>query len=329
MLTILITGITGQDGYNMARFLLKKFNQNIKIIGCYNTENKLKNISDIIDKIILYKLNLLELEKIDQAIFEFKPNYIFNFSSAQPQFENDNINFFKINTLSTIQFLESILKYNTSIRYFSAGSCLEYKNNCQNINLTDCPEPTNIYGITKLSNRYIVNYYREKYNIFGVHAILFNHDSASRTDDFISKKIISHLKKIVNSADSEKNAIFEINNVFTFRDWSDSRDFIEGIWLMMTHNYSSNYILSSGKEHSILNFINVSMDCLNLKNYKWEKKDNTYCLYYNNHLIIKSLSIEPVHNVIGDNNDTITILNWKPKFTFNDMVRDMINEFIY
>lgn len=331
MFNVLITGITGQDGSNMARFLLKKFNNNIVIIGCYNNENKLKNIHDFIDKITICKLDLYQLEEIDKIIDKYLPNFIFNFSSAQPQFEKDNINFFKINTLSTIQFLESIVKYKKNIRFFSAGSSLEYKNDNSIVNLENKAEPDNIYGITKLSNRLIINYYKEKYNIFAVHAILFNHDSASRSDDFISQKIIKHLKNIKENFnfDITKNHVFEINNIFTFRDWSDSRDFIEAIWLMLNNNTPSNYILSSGDEHSIYDFINIVLICLNFDEYEWKTINENYCLFYKNVLIIKSLSFLPIKNIIGNNENTIHKLNWKPKNTFEQMIKDMITGFIY
>jgi nucleoside-diphosphate-sugar epimerase len=114
MVSVLITGITGQDGSNMARYLLKKYDNNINIIGCYNNDKKISNINDIINLIILYKLDLNDLNNIDIVVEKYNPDYIINFASAQPQFESNNINFFKINTLSTIQFLDSIIKYNPS-----------------------------------------------------------------------------------------------------------------------------------------------------------------------------------------------------------------------
>ena len=103
MSNILITGITGQDGSNMIRFLLKKFNNDVNIIGCYNNENKLKNISDIIDRITICKLDFNQLDEIDKIIYKYLPDYIFNFSSAQPQFENNNIDFL-VSTIAKVPF---------------------------------------------------------------------------------------------------------------------------------------------------------------------------------------------------------------------------------
>jgi GDPmannose 4,6-dehydratase len=328
---ILIIGITGQDGSNMARFLLKKYNNNINIIGCYNNFNKISNINDILNLITIYKLDLNNLIDIDLIIKKYNPDYIINFASAQPQFENNNINFFKINTLSTIQFLDSIVKYNKNIKYFSAGSSLEYNNNNIIIDINNKAEPDNIYGITKLSNRLIINYYKNKYNLFLIHAVLFNHDSPSRTDDFMTIKIIKHLinvKKIIDENLNNENLnfdIFEINNIFTYRDWSDSRDFIEAIWLMLNHNQPDNYILSSFKEYSFYDLINVSLTKLNYIDYEWKKENNNTILFYKNYKILISLFSNPIKNVIGNNIETINKILWTPKITFEEMVNNIIS----
>ena len=360
MLKVLIIGITGQDGSNFARFLLK-YQTNLEIYGSYNSENKLILISDIIKDIHVLKIDLNNLQNIEDVIKSIMPDYIINFSSAQPQFENNNINFFKINTLSTIHILDCIVKYKLNIKYFSAGSSLEFNNNNNIINLTDKSEPNNIYGITKLSNRLIINYYKNKYNLFAVHAVLFNHDSASRSDDFISKKIISNLKNIKESIDNNENIKsinnnennksfeinnfkpFEINNIFTYRDWSDSRDFVEAIWLMMNTEKPDNYILSSGVEYSLFDFINVCLELLHFKDFEWKKEDLERkkedleskkedlltILYYKNKKILISLSSIHINGIIGNNSETKTLLNWKPRITFKNMINDIINNFIY
>lgn len=208
MLKVLITGVTGQDGSNMSRFLLKKFNNNIKIYGSYNSKNKLLNIEDIIDKIETINLDINNKTHIEETIKNINPDYIFNFASAQPQFTDNTLEYFTTNTVSTIFFLDTIIKFNKNIKYFSAGSSLEYVNNGQTIKINDLSEPDNIYGITKLTNKLLINYYKKKYNIFSVHAVLFNHDSSSRSDSFISIKIIKYLNQV------KKILILEINTKY-------------------------------------------------------------------------------------------------------------------
>ncbi len=330
MVKVLIIGITGQDGSNFARYLLK-YQKNLEIYGSYNSEKKLLLISDILKDIQILKIDLYDLQNIEDVIKSILPDYIINFSAAQPQFENNNINFFKINTISTIHILDCIVKYKTNIKYFSAGSSLEFNNDKNMINLNDKSEPNNIYGITKLSNRLIINYYKNKYNIFAVHAVLFNHDSASRTDDFISKKIINNLKNIKECVDNndENYKPMEINNIFTYRDWSDSRDFVEAIWLMMEMNNPNNYILSSSNEYSLYDFINICLDILNFKDIEWKKEDLLTILYYKNKKVLISLNSTTIKGIVGDNSETKFLLNWTPRITFKNMIEDIINNFIY
>jgi GDPmannose 4,6-dehydratase len=330
MKKVLIIGITGQDGSNFARYLLK-YQKNLEIYGSYNSDNKLILISDIIKNIHMLKIDLYNFQNIEEAIKSILPDYIINFSAAQPQFENNNINFFKINTLSTIHILDCIVKYKTNIKYFSAGSSLEFNNEKNIINLNDKSEPNNIYGITKFSNRLIINYYKNKYNLFLVHSVLFNHDSASRTDDFISKKIINNLKNIKECVDNNDDNFesIEINNIFTYRDWSDSRDFVEAIWLMMNTEKPNNYILSSGIEYSLYDFINICLNILNFKDIEWKKEDLLTILYYKNKKILISLNSTPFKGIVGDNSETKILLNWNPRISFKNMINDIINNYIY
>jgi GDPmannose 4,6-dehydratase len=322
MKKVLIIGITGQDGSNFARYLLK-YQKNLEIYGSYNSDNKLILISDIIKNIHMLKIDLYNFQNIEEAIKSILPDYIINFSAAQPQFENNNINFFKINTLSTIHILDCIVKYKTNIKYFSAGSSLEFNNEKNIINLNDKSEPNNIYGITKFSNRLIINYYKNKYNLFLVHSVLFNHDSASRTDDFISKKIINNLKNIKECVDNNDDNFesIEINNIFTYRDWSDSRDFVEAIWLMMNTEKPNNYILSSGIEYSLYDFINICLNILNFKDIEWKKEDLLTILYYKNKKILISLNSTPFKGIVGDNSETKILLNWNPRISFKNMIK--------
>lgn len=318
---VLIIGITGQDGSNLARYLIK--NKIVIIHGTYFSENKLKYIEDIKDKITLSKLNIIEENEVLEIIKKVLPDYIFNFSSAQPQFEKDNSNYFKINTIPTIKILDSILKYKKTARYFSAGSSLEFgKIDKKMVDINDNCNPDNIYGITKFANRNIINFYKNAHNIFAVHAVLFNHDSASRDSEFISKKICNHLKNVKESNEVEP---LIINNIFTYRDWSDSRDFVEAIWRMLNIEKADNYILSSSKEYSIYDFINNCLMCMNYLNYEWKYENNEANLIYNDKLILKSLNIYPVKNILGDNTITKKILNWEPKISFEKMVFDIAN----
>jgi GDPmannose 4,6-dehydratase len=329
MKNILIIGATSQDGSNLIRYLIK-INEPIKITGTYRNIDKINNIIDIKDKINLIKFNLNDTQDIENLFINILPDYIFNFVSEQPQFQDNNIIYMNNNVLSTIAILDNINKYNKNIKYLSCGSSLEFGNisNFKNsiVDINDMCYPDSMYGLTKNMNRQIINLYRNKFNIFAVHVVLFNHDSASRSDNFISKKISKSLIKIKENIENNQSFdIIEIDNIFTYRDWSDSRDFIKAIWLMLNQNISRDYILSSSKEYSIYDYINCCLEIINFKNTEWIYDEKSCYLLYNNKVLLKSKNINIIKNIIGNNDDTKKILNWEPEITFKQMIYDIIN----
>jgi len=324
MLKIFIIGITGQDGINLAQLLLHK--SGFDIYGCYRDDNKLQNISDIIDKIHLLKFDLTNRDLIEKTFQKYLPDLIFNFASSQPQYNESNIKMFEVNTMSTLYLLDCIIKYKKKCKYLSSGSCLEFDNNEQKIvNLTSKCNPSGIYGITKLTNRHLINYYRNNYNIYAIHVVLFNHESSNRNELFATKKIAKGLTHIKYCIDNKiEFSSLKVGNIFSQRDWGDSRDYVEAMWLMINNDKPINYILSSNEEHTLKNYIDLCCEYLGMNDINWLNDK----LYFNNMLILESdhtLYRTNDKNLIGDNTETLKILNWKPKYSFENMVRDIIN----
>lgn len=327
---VTITGITGQDGYNMASYLIEKhlcFEDSLKnkeyiIYGCYLNPDKIVKNDQLFSSINLVKLDLTNFQDIENHFKEVCPDYFINFASAQPQYVKDNLKMFQTNTISSIYILECILKYNSKCRYLSAGSCLEYDlSESQTINLDTIPHPTTIYGISKLTNRYLTEYYRNTYNLFSVHVIFFNHDSSRRTDDFILKKIVTHMKKIKSN---EISPMIFCENINVSKDWSDSRDFMEAIWLMLEYNKAETYILSSNKLNSLIDFINLVCKYLNM-DVTWRYNESKFmCLYYNDNIILTGKYQQKNPLIIGCNEKVINMLQWNQKISFEKMIYDMI-----
>lgn len=320
---ILISGITGQDGYNMAHYIIQNYPNEYNIYGSYRNKNKIDLNDELFNKINLVNIDISDHNSIDIAFQTIIPDYFINFASDQPQFEKNDLFMFQTNTNSTVFILQCILKYNKNCRYFSAGSSLEFgkKQGETIVDINDSCSPHTMYGISKLTNRYITDYYRKEYNLFVVHAILFNHDSSRRTDAFILKKIINHLKHIKNDI-SDSNQCITIENINARKDWSDSNDFIEAIWLMLNKDTSMNYILSSGNKNSLIDFIEIACKYLDI-DVQWMSKNNDLCLVHNNKIIlIGNKGNSDV--IIGNNKDTLETLNWKPKISFDKMIFNMI-----
>jgi|LakMenEpi03Aug12_release.lakeMendotaPanAssembly.Ray.scaffolds.fasta_scaffold440505_2 GDPmannose 4,6-dehydratase len=320
---ILIIGITSQDGYNMLHYLLNTHGfENYELYGTFHTESNINKNDKIYNNVTLAYLDLLNVNSIHDVIKNIMPDFCFNFASAQPQYENNAINMFCANTMSTLYILDFLQKYKKDCKYLSCGSCWEFG---QNINgyfdLTSQCNPSSIYGISKLSNRHIIDYYRNTHNMFVVHVVLFNHDSSKRSDFFLCKKIINHFKNVYNNESIDP---FVCENIDAEKDWSDSRDFVRAFWNMLNSTISNNYILSSGKSHKILEIVEIIYKNLNINNIDIVDNEQEYKIYTNKKLIFigKHCTNSPI--MIGNNSHTQNLLNWKPEISFEQMILDML-----
>jgi GDPmannose 4,6-dehydratase len=198
-------------------------------------------------------------------------------------------------------------------------------------------KPRSPYGASKCAARHLVKVYRESYNLFAIHCILFNHEGIRRGKEFVTRKIsssIALIKKQINN--NELITPLELGNINAIRDWSDSEDFVEAIWIMMNQKEPREYVLSSNEIHTVKEFIDLTCDYANLKNTEWEIDEENHLntvLKYNNNIIVK---INPnfyrpaeVDLLYGDSTETRIAINWKPKTSFQQLVKKMIENDIF
>lgn len=332
---ILITGVTGQDGSNMVRYLLK--NTDYYIYGSIRRTSVAnhENIKDIKDE----RFTIINLDLSDQPIInnvkQIKPDYIINFAAQSFVGEswNSPIQTFTINTLSVMYFLEAIREYVPLCRFYSAGSSEEFGElEYTPLDLKHPLNPRNPYAASKCSARHIVKVYRESYNLFAIHCILFNHEGIRRGKEFVTRKITSNIARIKKEIEKGQDVIpLELGNINVVRDWSDSEDFIEAVWLMLNQDIPREYILSSNETHSIKEFIDLTCSYAGL-NTEWKiDKENLFntVLLCENKVIMR---INPnfyrpleVNILYGDSTETKKILNWEPKTSFKQLVKKMID----
>ena len=332
---LLITGVTGQDGSNMVRYILKHTNH--IIYGAIRRLSVLNhdNIIDIVDdRFIKINLDITDQQSINNQVKNIQPDYIINFAAQSFVGEswNSPIQTFTTNTLSVIYFLEAIREYNDKCRFYSAGSSEEFGDveySPQDINHP--LKPRSIYGASKCAARHIVKVYRESYNLFAIHCILFNHEGVRRGKEFVTRKITSNIAKIKHDIDNNKPVTpFQLGNINSKRDWSDSEDFVEAIWLMLNKKTAKEYILSSNETHSIKEFIELTCKHADL-NYNWIETENPLDtkLMVDNHTIMtiseKFYRPAEVEILLGDSDESRHELNWKPKVSFNQLVKKMFD----
>jgi GDP-mannose 4,6-dehydratase len=340
---ILITGIAGMDGSNLAEYIFKNI-PNVVIFGAMRNNKQMshKNLKNIISlpnffPVFFDLCNYQDTEYIFQAI---NPSLFFN-CGAQTIVDNklrkknpDFINTLQVNTIAPLFHLQIIHKHNKKCRYLSCGSSEEFgitKFSPQT--LEHSKNPINIYGISKCALSHIIKLYRTNYNIFCCHAILYNHECIKRPDMFLSKKIAKKIASIkLNMEQKKKIPLLIVGNIFSFRDWSDSKDIVKGFWEILNRDIPDDYILSANKKYSVKDFIDIGFSCIDV-NLNWvidhDEPLNTKAFYKDQLMVeIDSKFYRPNDNnrvFQGDNVKSCINLNWKPTNNLNNLLQTMIN----
>jgi len=314
--TAIIFGITGQDGAYLSHFLLKK---GYKVIG--TTRNKsIKNLYrlkklNIVNKVILLKgvaTNSKFCEKIlVKNISEIY--YLAGDSSVIKSFETPEISL-KSNTEGILNILQTLKKKKYKTKLFNAGSGQFYGNNKKNFyNLNSKIEPQSPYGVSKAAAYWLIKIFREKYNIFCCTGILFNHESPLRSKEFVTKKIVDTALIIKR----KKSTILRLGNVNIYRDWGWTPDYVRAMWLMMQRTKPRDFIIGSGKTHTLKEFVNEVFKYLKIS----KKSLKINVSKYKRKIDLKGYK--------ANIRDTQKILKWRPNLKFKTIIHKMINDELF
>ena len=278
-----------------------------------SSSNNLSRLSNILNKITLHFADLSDGLSLLKVIGELKPMEIYNLAAQSqvyvsfevPEYTSD------VTGLGTLRLLEAIRMQNITSKFFQATSSEIFGDTkdfpqTENTNFN----PNSPYGISKFYAYQMSKIYRKKYNIFACNGILYNHESPRRSESFVTRKITKALAKIVAK---EQNELF-LGNIDDKRDWGYAKDYVEAMYLMLQQDNPDDYIISTGETHSVRDFLDVAFGLVNLDWHKYVKIDE--------HLV------RPLdhRNTIfqGDNSKAKKILNWKPKTSFDELVKLMV-----
>ena len=328
--TALITGITGQDGSYLAKFLLDK---NYTVYGTVRrgASEKFSRLEflEIKDKVKFIDFDLLELSNIQQVVKEINPDEIYNLAAQSfvPTSFSLPILTSDINALGVVRLLDTILNVNKNIRFYQASTS-EMFGKVQEVPQNELTRfyPRSPYGVSKLFSHYMTINYRESYDLFACSGILFNHESPLRGNEFVTKKIVSSLAKIKQG----KEECLYLGNIEAQRDWGHAKDYVEAMWLMLNSDVPEDYVVSSGKTTSVREFIEKTLDRLGFE-YEWtgEGINNTLIDKRENKEIIKidKRLYRPaeVDLLIGDSSKIIDKLKWSPNYNLNTLIDDMVD----
>lgn len=327
----LVTGIAGQDGAYLAKFLIDKgyyVDGGIKKAPNINLW-RLKELG-ILSMVNIIPFDLTNENNINKQVQSGNYHEIYNLaaqSSVDKSF-NSPISMTDVNTLGVIRILEAIRTFSSKTKFYQASSSEMFgnaKKKVQNENTSF--NPISPYAISKLHAHLIINMYRSAYGIFCSSGILFNHESPLRGDDYVTKKIVRDLIKVKRNTLS----YVVLGNIYSRRDWGYSMDYVEAMWKMLQQNNADDFVISSGKTHTVKAFINKAAKYLGY-NLIWRgnglseqginKKDKKIIIK------IKKNFFRPtdVKFSYGNSNKAKRILKWSPKTNFEELIKIMCDE---
>jgi GDPmannose 4,6-dehydratase len=339
--TIVITGVSGQDGSIMVDFLLKNTDYvifgGVRRLSVYNHEN-IKHINS--DRFHLINFDLTDSHAISRTIEKLKPDYFINF--AAQSFVASSWDFarqtWSTNSTAILDILEAIRLYKPTCRLYQAGSSEEFGN----VSYTPQDEqhplrPRSPYGASKAASRQLIKVYRESYNLYAIQGWLFNHEGIRRGEEFVTRKISKNVARINFAIKNNADFIpLELGNLEAKRDWSDAEDFVEGVWMMLNQdiynkNYSGlpiDYVFSSNETHTIKEFVEKAFATVGI-NGKWVG-ENEHTVYVNekNKVLVqvnpKFYRPAEVDLLLGNSNKARQELGWAPKISFDNLIKKMV-----
>ncbi len=329
--TALITGISGQDGAYLAQFLLKK---KYKIIGTDRRSARSVNWRlrrlNIEDKIIFEEMELGEIYEIQRIFKKYKIDEVYNLAAQSfvgTSFSSP-LNTSNITGLGALRILETIRNQNKKIKFYQASSSEMFGDVLEEKQKESTPlNPQSPYAISKVFAHYLTQNYRKSYKMFATSGILFNHESPLRGEEFVTRKIIIGLVKIIK----KEIKYFELGNLYAKRDWGYAKEYVEAIWKMLQRKEPDDFIIATGKTYSIKDFINKATKYLNM-NVRWVGKGLKEKLIYNknNQTLIK---INPkyfrpaeVNILTGNPIKAKKKLKWEPKTNIDQLIKIMIDD---
>ena len=328
MKTALISGITGQDGSYLAELLLEKGYEVHGIVRRASLINT-HRIDHIYNQINLHYGDLTDSTNLVRVIQQVQPDEIYNLgaqSHVKVSFEMPEYTG-QTDALGTLRILEAVrlLRMEKKTRIYQASTS-EMFGKVQEIPQRETTQfyPRSPYGVAKVYGYWIVKNYRESYGLHANSGILFNHESPRRGETFVTRKITRGLSRISTG----QQDILYLGNLNAKRDWGHAKDFVEAMWLMLQQDEPDDYVIATGEQHSVREFVEAAAPYFGMK-ISWEGEGIDEVgidkLTKREVVRVSSKYFRPaeVETLLGDATKAKEKLGWKPKISFEQLVEDM------
>jgi GDPmannose 4,6-dehydratase len=313
-----ITGITGQDGSYLSEHLL---NLGYEVFGLVRrnsvTEHQVTRIDKLRSSLNLFYGDLLDQSSIDKNLKKIKPDEIYNLASQSHVRVSYDVPQFTVqtNALGVVNLLESVKIHCPNAKIYQASSSEMFGNSkdSDGMQRESTPmHPVSPYGCSKLFSYSLLRNYRKAFNLFASNGILFNHESPRRATNFVTTKIVSTAIQIKKG----NMKYLELGNLDSQRDWGHSKDYVKAMHLILKHNEPDDFVISTGKTKSIRDFCNMIFSKLDM-NYEDYVKINP-----------KFIRPEELNYLCGDSSKAKKVLGWKPEYSFESMVDEILEHFL-
>lgn len=308
----LVTGITGQDGSYLAEFLLSKGYEVFGVVRRSSSEN-FERIKQIRDKVTLLEADLLDQVSLAKAVRQSAPDEVYNLAAMSfvPTSFVQPVLTAEFTAVGVTRLLEAIRSEKPDAKFYQASTSEMFGKVKQVPQTEDTPfHPRSPYGVAKVYGHYITLNYRESYGMFAVSGILFNHESPRRGLEFVTRKITNGVAKIKLGLAQE----LRLGNLEAKRDWGFAGDYVRAMWLMLQQKEPNDFLVATGKEHSVKEFAENAFRAVGLNWEDYVRVDQAY--------------IRPaeVDQLLGDPSRVCNALGWKPEVSFEQMIDMMVKE---
>lgn len=311
----LITGISGQDGSYLSEHLLEDGYEVHGVVRRQSTaehqESRLKHIED---KVHNYYGDLTDIPSLTRLVTSINPTHIFNLAAMSHVRISFDVPSYTIQTngLGVLNLLEVYREFAPEAKFYQASSSEMFGNSFDEDKFqreTTPMNPVSPYGCSKLLGYTLVRHYRNAYGLHATNGILFNHESPRRGSNFVTNKVVKTAVQIKLGLVDK----LELGNMDSYRDWGHAKDYTRAMIQIINHETPDDFVVSTGKTHSVRDLCRVVFDYLDM-DYKDYVVQNT-----------KYMRPEELEYLRGDCTKTKEILRWKPEYTFESMMHEMVD----
>jgi GDPmannose 4,6-dehydratase len=309
-----VTGMTGQDGPYLAKLLLDKGYHVYGLIKRYSNPN-LDNIKwlGIENDIELVTGDITDENSMNHIMRSIKPDEVYNLAAQSFVGISWELNKLttEVNAMGPLNILNAIRTHSANSKFYQASTSEMYGNSTGGQQNETTPfHPRSPYGVSKLYAHWITVNFRESYSLYACSGVLFNHESPLRGREFVTRKVTDGVARIRLGLASD----ITLGNLDARRDWGFAGDFVEAMWLMLQQTEARDYVIATGQQHSIRELLDTAFRHVGIED--WEK-----------HIKSDPRFKRPaeLHSLCGDSQLARQLLNWQPRMSFEQMVRDMVD----